>query len=125
MGNILRRGLGRLMLPIPPSLWQKRISEVGRKIKEKLTFMEKDHRRVHHFLVRELPRIGKPLSAECISDNLDMSIERVTAILDELETRMLFLAKDREGSVLWAYPVTVEETPHHITFSTGETIYAA
>ncbi|OGO41196.1 MAG: hypothetical protein A2Z04_05735 [Chloroflexi bacterium RBG_16_57_9] len=27
--------------------------------------------------------------------------------------------------VVWAYPVTVARTPHHLTFSTGEQVYAA
>jgi hypothetical protein len=113
------------MLPIPEALWQKRISAVGRRIEAELTFMEEDHRRVHHFVVRELPRIGRPLPAEFISENLDISVERVSAILDELDSRMLFLSKNSEGSVLWAYPGTAEKTPHHVTFSTGEKIYAA
>ncbi|MDH3258006.1 MAG: hypothetical protein OEM19_00885 [Deltaproteobacteria bacterium] len=125
MGNILRRGLWRLMLPIPEALWQKRISAVGRRIEAELAFMEEDHRRVHHFVVRELPRIGRPLPVEFVSENLDISVERVAAILDELDSRMLFLLKNSEGSVLWAYPGTAEKTPHHVTFSTGEKIYAA
>ena len=30
-----------------------------------------------------------------------------------------------QGAVTWAYPVTVDQTPHHLTFNTGEKIYAA
>lgn len=125
MGNILRRGLWRLMLPIPEALWQKRIFAVGRRIEAEIAFMKEDHYRVHHFVVRELPRIGRPLTEEFISENLDISVERVAAILDELDSRMLFLSKNSEGAVLWAYPGTAEVTPHHVTFNTGETIYAA
>lgn len=125
MGNVLRRGLWRLMLPIPEGVWQRRIAAVGNKIERELSFMEEDHRRIHHFVVRELPRAGMPLPAERISENLDMPLTRVTAILDELESRMVFLVRNGEGSVVWAYPVTVEETHHHVTFSTGEKLYAA
>ncbi len=125
MGNVLRRGFWRLMLPIPEGVWRKRISAVGSKIERELSFMEEDHRRVHHFVVRELPRAGMPLPAEAISESLDIPVERVLAILDELESRMVFLVRNSEGSVVWAYPGTVEETHHHVTFSTKEELYAA
>jgi hypothetical protein len=49
----------------------------------------------------------------------------VNAILDELEKHMTFLFRDEQGAVAWAYPVTVDRTPHHVTFDTGEQVYAA
>jgi hypothetical protein len=49
----------------------------------------------------------------------------VNAILDDLEKHMTFLFRNQAGEVVWAYPVTVEKTPHRVTFDTGETIYAA
>lgn len=36
-----------------------------------------------------------------------------------------FLFRNSEGEVTWAYPVTVEKTPHSVTFGTGERIYTA
>jgi hypothetical protein len=38
---------------------------------------------------------------------------------------MTFICRNDEGMAVWAYPVTVEKTPHRLTFSTGEQIYAA
>jgi hypothetical protein len=35
------------------------------------------------------------------------------------------LWRDEGGSVAWAYPVTVERTPHLIHFSSGERLYGA
>jgi hypothetical protein len=49
----------------------------------------------------------------------------VNDVLDELERRMTFLFRNQAGAVAWAYPVTVDVTPHHVTFSTGEQVYAA
>ena len=57
--------------------------------------------------------------------NLNMELNCVVSILDELERKLTFLYRDGAGAVVWAYPVTVEQTPHRITFSTGEQIYAA
>jgi hypothetical protein len=49
----------------------------------------------------------------------------VVSILDDLEARMTFLFRGERGVVTWAYPVTVDQTPHRVTFGTGERIYAA
>jgi hypothetical protein len=49
----------------------------------------------------------------------------VVLFLDELEQHMTFLFRNAQGDVVWAYPVTVEQTPHRITFDTGEQLYAA
>ena len=91
----------------------------------RLGFMSEEHHRVRNFAVRELPVVGEPLSTEFISERLGLPVDRVRAILDELEQRMTFLYTGGRGAVVWAYPVTVEATPHHVTFSTGEQVYSA
>jgi hypothetical protein len=87
--------------------------------------MSEDHRRVRDLAVLELPRAGRPLPAEHFARNLDLSLSRVHSILDELEQGMTFLYRNEEGAVHWAYPVTVERTPQHVTFGSGEQVYAA
>jgi hypothetical protein len=121
MSNNLMGGFWRYVLSIPPFLWKRKIS--GKK--DALNFMTDEHRLVHHYVVRELPRIGEPISAEFVANQLTLPNDRVESIFDDLEKHMTFICRDPEGSVVWAYPVTVEKTPHHVTFSTGEQIYAA
>ncbi|MFH0754204.1 MAG: hypothetical protein V2A70_06540 [Candidatus Omnitrophota bacterium] len=87
--------------------------------------MSEEHRLVHHFAVRELPIAGKPLSPELLSTALNIPVGRVIAILDDLESHMTFIFRNAQGEIEWAYPVTVEKTPHHVTFHTGEQLYAA
>jgi hypothetical protein len=113
------------MLPLPASLLEKRAVRGKQKIMEELAFLTEDHRKVHHFIVRDLPLHGKPMSPDHVAGGLNLPVEQVAAILQELEDHMTFLYRNEEGAVVWAYPVTVEETPHHLTFSTGEKIYAA
>lgn len=125
MSNRLMSGFWRCMLSVPPFLWEKEITKTGRRIKAGLAFMSPEHRLVHHHIVRELPHAGVPLSPELIADSLKLSADRVNAILNDLETHKTFLFRNSKGAVAWAYPVTVEETPHHVTFSTGEQLYAA
>ena len=87
--------------------------------------MTGEHHRVRYFVVRELPRAGEPLQAQFIAESLNLSLARVNAILDELEKHLFFLVRNGQGAVSWAFPVTVESTPHELTFSTGERLYGA
>ncbi len=83
------------------------------------------HHRVRYFVVKELVNRQKPVAPEFISEMLHMPLEQVKAILEELERRLFFLVRNEQNAVLWAYPVTVEPTPHHLMFSTGEQLYGA
>jgi len=87
--------------------------------------MTEEHHRVRYFVVRELPRVGAPLQPEFIAEKLDLPLARVNAILDELEKNLVFLVRNGQGMVSWAFPVTVESTPHELTFGTGERLYGA
>ena len=125
MDKSLLLGLWRFLLRIPAPIWQQEVARSGRAAQKSLAFMTPDHHRVRDFVVRELPRIAKPIPPETIAQDLNMGLEQVVSILDELEKKLTFLYRDEAGAVIWAYPVTVAQTPHRITFSTGEQIYAA
>jgi hypothetical protein len=117
--NILL-GVGRHLLPIPPLVWRRQLHSAAN-----LEFMSPDHHRVRNLVVRELPRVGAPLSPEFIGQELDLPAVQVGQLLDDLERHMTFLYRNEQGAVVWAYPVTVEPTPHRVTFGTGEQVYAA
>lgn len=125
MAERLLIGLGRYVIPIPRWLWQWRIDKAAQRTKAKLGFMSEEHHLVREFAVRELPRVGEPLSPEFIAEELDLPVDRVKSILEELDKHMTFVCRDAQGAVVWAYPVTAAKTPHHVTFSTGEQVYAA
>ena len=118
-------GIWRTLLPIPQTLWQRRVKRSSMAARKHLSFMSADHHRVRDFVVLELPRHGKPLSPLSIAESLSLPLERVVTILDELEAHLTFLFRDESGHVAWAYPVTAEPTPHKMLFSSGEQIYAA
>jgi hypothetical protein len=125
MNKNMLLGFLRHLLPIPRRLWQGEVEKTAHHGQERLAFMSAEHHRVRDFVVVELPRRGKPLPPQEIAKELALPIERVTTILDELEKHLTFLYRNPQGEVTWAYPVTVERTPHRVTFSTGEQIYAA
>ena len=127
MKNRIMLGLWKYMLNVPPYLldMKKQLEKNKLRYEAAMGFMTPDHRAVHHFVVRELPKIGKPLSPGLIAANLGLPQGKVVLILGDLEKHMTFLFRNGQGEVTWAYPVTVEKTPHHLTFSTGEQVYAA
>jgi hypothetical protein len=119
--------LGRCkeILEISEAQWKSHLTQGPEHTHEMLRFMTEQHHQVRYFSVRELMNTGKPLSPGLISERLGIPIDRVDAILDELEKKLFFLARDEQGAVIWAYPVTVEPTPHRLNFSTGERLYGA
>ncbi len=118
-------GARRHMVPVPGPVWRREVSQGAQRTVERLAFMTEDHHRVRDFVVTALPRVGEPLSPETISQQLDLPLAHVNALLDDLERNMTFLFRPDGENVVWAYPVTVADTPHRVEFSTGEEIYAA
>ncbi len=123
MDNILV-GLSRFMIPIPRFVWKRQLPARERQLEASTAFMSPDHRAVRSYAVRELARAGRPLPAEAIALGVGLPLAQVTGILDDLQEHMTFLFRNEEGAVTWAYPVTVDATPHHVSLSTGESMYA-
>jgi len=110
---------------VPALVWRAVTRKAARDLRAADRKLSDAHRAVQHFAVRDIVRTGKPLGPEEIATGTGIPENEVVAILDELERKMTFLARDAQGRVAWAYPVTAEETPHHMTFSTGERLDAA
>ncbi len=125
MGEMVLLGRGRQVSQISREMWEQHLAQVPAHSGDRLSFMSERHHRVRYFVVRELPSRGMRLGPEEISSALQLPLEEVETILDELETKLFFLVRNERGEVVWAYPVTVEPTPHHLSFSSGERLYAA
>ena len=118
-------GRGQQILEIPQTMWMQHLAQVPQHSQARLSFMTEAHHQVRYFVVRELVNRQKPVEPKFISDCLNIPLERVRVILEELERKLFFLVRNEQGAVAWAYPVTVETTPHRLNFSTGERLYGA
>ena len=116
---------GQMFTEIPRETWEQHVKQAPEDIAKTLGFMTTAHHLIRNFVVRELPSVGKPLSPEWISAELNLSLKKTIEILDELEKNLFFLVRNEQGDVTWAFPVTADKTPHRMTFSTGERINAA
>ena len=125
MTETILLGRSREMTTMPRSDWEAGLAQLPERMKERLAFMSEDHHRLRYFVVSELPRRASPLAPELLARELGLPLEKVGAILDELEKNLFFLTRDGQGAVNWAFPLTVERTPHQLSFSSGERLYAA
>ncbi len=117
-------GLGRTVIPLPSLVWRRGITRTARKAIA-VASMSEEYHLVRDFVVREIPRAGGPLSPEYIGQELELPVSRVNTVLEELERKLIFLFRNEQGAVAWAYPATADRTPQQVTFNTGEQGYAA
>jgi hypothetical protein len=125
MKDTILMGVGREIHSVPDHAFVKSMKNIPARMVARLAFMTRDHHKVRDFVVRELPRQGKPLSPAQIAQGTALSLLSISAILVQLEQNLFFLVRDRQGNVSWAFPVTTYRTPHRLRFSTGETIFGA
>ena len=118
-------GRGRQILELPEEVWKGHLAQIPQHSRDRLGFMTEEHHQVRYFVVRELVDGGKPIGPEVISGMLNLPLEQVKVILDKLERKLFFLVRNAQGAVAWAYPMTVEPTPHRLNFSTGERLFGA
>jgi hypothetical protein len=113
------------LLEVPQATWQQHLTQIPQHGQSRLSFMTTAHHQIRYFVVRAMADTQQPIAPEFISQQLNIPIERVQAILAELERKLFFLVRNEQGAVAWAYPVTVEPTPHRLNFSSGERLYGA
>ena len=116
---------GNQLTEIPREIWEQHEGQTLQDISKVLGFMTKAHHLIRYFVVMELPRTGKPIPPELISDEFNLPLSKTTEILDDLEKNLFFLVRNEQGEISWAFPVTADKTPHRLTFSTGERLNAA
>jgi hypothetical protein len=107
------------------AVWKQHLAQIPEHGPSKLSLMMEAHHLVRNFVVVELAKRGQPIEPELISETLKLQLDQVNTILDELEQKLFFLVRNAQGAVSWAYPVTVETTPHRLTFKSSEQLYAA
>jgi hypothetical protein len=125
MEETILLGRSEQILEIPAATWKEHITQTNQHSQTRLSFMTDAHHRVRYLVVKELVDQQKPIEPEFISETLNLPLPQVITILEELEQKLFFLVRDEQGAVVWAYPVTVETTPHRLNFSTGERLYGA
>ena len=126
MKEVILIGRGKEMLEVPEEKWRQHLAQANQHTVATLGFMTSNHHLVRNFVVRELPRNhGLPLKVDDIARRLDLPVSLITTILDDLQKNLFFLVRNNAGEISWAFPVTCDTTPHRLSFSSGERVFAA
>jgi hypothetical protein len=125
MNDAVLIGRGDTITSIARREWEQELSSAPQSIGQRLAFMSHEHHLVRSLVVREMPRLGRPISLTEISEALGLDRERTSSIVGDLEKNLFFLVRGNREEVSWAFPVTAEETGHNLVFSTGERLDAA
>lgn len=125
MSDTVLLGREQQLVEVLRNTWEGHLEQAPAHMRQRLAFMTAAHHQVRYYVVRELPRTGQAIRPEQIAAALQLPLSQVVFILEELEENLTFLFRDETGAVEWAYPVTVQKTPHTIHFSSGERLYGA
>lgn len=125
MRETILLGQDRKILEIPLATWKQQLIQVPQHVQPRLSFMTDAYHQIRYFVVKEMANVQEPIGPEYISKMLKIPLGSVKQILEELEKNLFFLVRNDRGAVSWAFPVTVESTPHKMVFSSGEHLYAA
>ena len=125
MDETILLGRDQEILKFPQATWKQELAKIPQHSQARLNFMTDTHHQIRYFVVKEMAIRQKPIEPELISDKLRIPLKRVNFILEELERKLFFLVRNEQGAIAWAYPITVETTPHKLSFASGERLYGA
>ena len=118
-------GIGGFMVPIPGMISGKGLEKGVEGIKARAALLSIEERRIHHFIVRKMAVVTEPITVELVSGELGLDLETVKNTIDKLEEMKTFLFRSDGLGVDWAYPLSLDNTGHLMTASTGERFFAA
>jgi hypothetical protein len=116
---------GRELVRKPIAEWQAAVRRAAGAMRQRLSFMTAEHYAVRNFVVIGLQRLQRPLPVAEIAARVKLPVSRAQEIVEELERRLFFLVRNPVGDVAWAFPVTVDRTPHEMECDTGERVFGA
>jgi hypothetical protein len=117
--------IGRFFVPVPDPLTQFLVVKESARWARIFAALSPMDAKVRQLAVQHLPAAHGPLSAAALVELAGLTFEEVRGSLDRLHRLLGFLAVDDDGAVTWAYPVSADNTPHQLTFETGERMTAA
>jgi len=118
-------GAWRFMLPLPPTISAKGLKRGVSGAKTKADLLSKEERKVHHFIVKQKAIAKEAIITEFIGEKLNISLNRGKDIVEKLEAMKTYCYRSDSQGINWAYPLSLENTGHKMTVSTGEQFFAA
>jgi len=118
-------GIGGFMISIPRVISEKGLQKGVAGAKAKAALLSAQERTIHHYIVKKMAIAQEPITAELVSEELSIPVDRVEKAIDKLEGMKTFLYRSDSKAINWAYPLSLENTGHEMSTSTGERFFAA
>ncbi len=118
-------GIERFMIPVPQVISSRGLKRGVSGAKAKADSLSEEERKIHYFIVRKMAVAGEPITTELVSEELGMPVNMVEKTIDKLEGMKTFLYRSDRKGIDWAYPLSLNNTGHRMTVSTGEEFFAA
>lgn len=118
-------GIGKFMVPVPLMISSRGLEKGVSGARAKAGLLSEEEQRVHHYIVQKMAVAKEPITAEIVSEELAFPVETVERTIGKLEGLKTFLFRSDGKGINWAYPLSLENTGHRMTASTGESFYAA
>ena len=118
-------GIGKFMVPIPLAISNRGLQKGVYGAETKAQCLTDEERRVHHFVVRKMASVEEPIKAELVAKETGLPADEVERAIEKLESLKTFLYRSDGKGIDWAYPLSLDDTGHRMTVSTGESFNAA
>lgn len=118
-------GIWRFLFPLPTALVNHDVTGFANAVCRRNRTLSEEERRVHHFVVSTMADTNEAVSAQMISEKLDISLEKVLSIIEKLEGLKVYFYRYENPAINWAYPVTTDDNLYDMTFSSGKKFNAA
>ena len=118
-------GIGKFMVPIPLAISNRGLQKGVSGAETKAKRLSEEERRVHHFVVRKMASVDEPIKAELVAEETGLPLYEVEKAIEKLESLKTFLYRSDGKGIDWAYPLSIDDTGHRMTVTTGESFNAA
>jgi hypothetical protein len=118
-------GIDRFMIPVPKVISERGLERGVSGAQAKSDSLSEEERKIHHFIVKKMAVVSEPITAELVGKELGVPVDMVEKAVDKLEDMKTFLYRSDGKGIDWAYPLSLNNTGHRMTVSTGEEFFAA
>jgi hypothetical protein len=113
-------GFSRWLWPVPHYFWQHQENNIIKDTGKSLAWLIPEHRSIYRLALKHLAETATPLEIIDAAALLNLTIDQAEEITGDLEKHTGLAVRNANGTILSAYPVTLEKPYYHLILTTGK-----
>jgi hypothetical protein len=113
-------GFSRWVWPVPLYFWRRQRDSFITDIEKSFNEFTGKHQQAYRLALVHLVTTNTPLEIMDVAAQLGLTIDRTEEIIDDLEKRTGLVKRNRNGSIVSAYPVTLDKSRGRFISGDGE-----